>query len=84
MPRFLLICTALLAACGPRPAPVVVASPLIDPGVLQPAPGWQGPTPRNEGELIDAAAAERRGRLSCNAQLSTIEMIIKLPPENKG
>lgn len=84
MPRYPLICAALLAGCGAEPAPVVVAPPPIDPGLLQACPGWQGPAPRTEGELIDAAAAERRGRLRCNAQLNAIEMIVNLPNPAKG
>lgn len=84
MPRYPIICAALLAACGPERAPVVVAPPPIDPSLLQPCPGWQGPTPRTEGELVDAAAAERRGRMRCNAQLSSIEMIFNLPAQPKG
>lgn len=84
MPRYPIICAALLAACGPERPPVLVTLQPVDPGLLQPCPGWQGPTPRTEGELIDAAAAERRGRLRCNAQLASIETILNLPAQPEG
>lgn len=84
MHRLAITCAALLAACGPDRPPVVVAPQPVDPGLLQPCPGWQGPTPSTEGQLIDAVAAERRGRLRCNDQLASIESILSLPAQPKG
>ncbi len=71
MPRFPLITALLLAACGPEPSPQP-ALPQIPIDLLQPCPGWRGPTPRTEGQFGDAAAAEKRGRERCNSQLAAI------------
>jgi len=73
MRRCLITCAALLAGCGPEVVtrPVAVA-PAIPAAVLAPCPGWTGPTPRTEGDLIDAALAERRGRECANARLRAV------------
>ncbi|GAB1361845.1 hypothetical protein MASR1M32_10810 [Rhodobacter sp.] len=75
MPRCLIITALLLAACGPeaRPQP---APPAIPADLLQPCPGWRGPTPRTDGQFGDAAAAEKRGRERCNSQLAAIAAIV--------
>lgn len=72
MHRCLIICAALLASCGPDPVPVM---PSIPPDLLVPARGWEGGRPETEGALVDATAAELRGRLQCNGQLLAIAEI---------
>lgn len=67
----LTICLALLAGCGREAAPVHIPADL-----LQPVAGWQGPAPRTEGQLIDAAVAEKRGRERANAQIEAIGQIV--------
>lgn len=72
MRRCLIICAGLLAGCGPDPAPDLH----IPPDLLQPVAGWTGPAPQTEGQLIDAAAAEKRGRQRANAQIRAIAEIV--------
>lgn len=78
MRRYLTICAALLAACGPETAPeVVVVPPPIEPSLLTPCAGWTGPTPTTEGQLADAALAEKRGRVCANGKLAAIAEITR-------
>lgn len=62
-----IIFLVLLAACGRevRQAP-------IPADLLVPCEGWTGPTPRTEGQLVDAAFAEMRGRKECNLKIEAI------------
>lgn len=76
MHRCLITCAMLLAGCGPDLPTVAVMPAPVPADLLMPPPGWQGPTPRTEGELILAAATEKRGRLQCTAQLATIDQIL--------
>lgn len=69
----LIICGAVLAGCGPKPASI------IPPDLLTPCAGWQGRTPATEGELIRAGAAERAGRLCANGKLSAVAEIAGNP-----
>ena len=71
MRRSVIICIALLAGCGRDAVAVHIPADL-----LAPVAGWQGPTPRTEGQLIDAAAAEKRGRERANMQLDAISQIL--------
>ena len=75
MRRCLIILALLPAACGRDPQLIPAPAP-VPADLLAPTPGWTGPTPSTEGQLIDAAAAEKRGRLICNGQLLTIGQII--------
>ncbi|AZB58675.1 hypothetical protein [Cereibacter sphaeroides] len=68
-----IILAALLAACGPEPS----ARPYVPPDLLVAPPGWTGPSPRDEGQLIDAAAAEKRGREQCIGQLLAVAEIVQ-------
>ena len=61
----LIIFGAVLAGCGHKPA-------AIPPELVAPCPGWQGPAPATEGDLIRAALAEKGGRECANSKLSTI------------
>jgi hypothetical protein len=79
MRRCLIIFAMLPAACGPDPQ-TIIATPPVPADLLAPAPGWTGRPPATEGQLIDAAAAEKRGRLICNGQLLTIADIITPAP----
>lgn len=67
MNRCLIACALLLSACGTEPGGIVVP-----PDLLIPAPGWTGPAPRTAGELMDAVAAEKRGRELANARIEAI------------
>lgn len=75
MPRFLIICALPLAACGSDPM-LIQSQPPVPADLLAPVPGWTGPRPATEGQLIDAAAAEKRGLQICNGQLLTIADIL--------
>lgn len=77
MHRCLIICGLLLSACGPRPTRAVVVTTPISADLTAPCPGWEGPTPSNEGQWVDAAAAEKRGRVLCNEKLATIAETIE-------
>lgn len=63
----------LLAACGQPP---IEAAPLVPGALLAPCPGWQGPTPATQGDLIAAAAAERSGRLCANDKLASVKRLV--------
>lgn len=78
MRHCLIICAALLAACGRDPVQTALVTAPVDPGLLQPCSGWTGPTPQTEGELADAMLAEKRGRLTCNAQIEAVAKILDL------
>lgn len=73
----LIIFVALLAGCG-APSKRVISVPA---DLFQPEPGWQGPPPVTEGQLIDAAVAERTGRVRANEKLGTIKEIVVGPPQ---
>lgn len=74
MRHCLIICAALLAGCGPDPAPSPGAAlRLLD---LTPCPGWTGPTPTTERQLARAALAERTGRLCANAKLGAVRVAV--------
>ena len=75
MPRYPIICALLLASCGPETRPIP-AQAMIPADLLAPCPGWEGTPPATEGQLVDAAAAEKRGRERCNAQLAAIHQIV--------
>ncbi|WP_101340628.1 hypothetical protein [Cereibacter azotoformans] len=68
-----IILAAPLVACGPEPSVGIYVPPDL---LLAPA-GWTGPSPRDEGQLIDAAAAEKRGREQCAGQLIAIAEIVQ-------
>lgn len=71
MNRCLIACALLLSGCGTEPAGIVVPADL-----LIPAPGWTGPVPRTAGELMDAVAAEKRGRELANARTETVANLL--------
>lgn len=71
----LIICAALLTACG-RAEPV---APYVPADLLRTAPGWRGAPPATEGQLVDAAAAEKRGRELANARIEAIAQIVGAP-----
>lgn len=77
MRHCLIIWPLLLAACGHEPARAVLSPPPISADLLVQRPGWTGPTPTQDGQFVDAAAAEKRGRLQCNGQLFTIAQTIE-------
>ncbi len=64
MRPYLIFCALLLSACTARekPPPQILAPPIIPADLLRPCPGYRGPIPRNEGQLIDAVVAEKQGR----------------------
>lgn len=72
----LIICALLLAACGPDPEKVI----RVPEELFRPEPGWIGPVPATEGQLIDAALAEKTGRQRANEKLGTIREIVVGPP----
>lgn len=77
MRHYLMIWLLPLAACGHEPARPVLSPPPISADLLVQRPGWTGPTPIQNGQFVDAAAAEKRGRLQCNGQLFTIAQTIE-------
>lgn len=70
MRLFLITSVMLLASCGREITPAPIPADL-----LVPCPGWQGRTPTTEGQLVDAALAEKRGREACNLKLGAIAEI---------
>ncbi|ULB08759.1 hypothetical protein ORIO_02255 [Cereibacter azotoformans] len=74
MRLFPIILAVLLAACGPD---LPRGAAYVPPDLLTAPAGWTGPSPRDEGELIDAAAAEKRGREQCVGQLIAIAEIVQ-------
>lgn len=73
----LIIFAALLVGCGPTTKRAIT----VPVELMEPEPGWQGPTPVTEGQLIDAAVAERNGRVRANEKLGTIREIVVGPPK---
>lgn len=72
MHRSLIIFALLLAGCGrDLPPPVVPAD------LLEPVPGWKGPTPETQGQLVSAVIAEKRGLGQCNLQLGAIREVLQ-------
>jgi hypothetical protein len=47
--------------------------------MLTPCPGWQGGTPKTEGELIRAGVAEKAGRDCANLKLAGVAEILGGP-----
>lgn len=66
----LIICGAVLAGCGNKPA-------TVPPDLLTPCPGWQGDAPATEGELIRAALAEKTGRQCANGKLEAVAGVLE-------
>jgi hypothetical protein len=64
----LIICAALLAGCGSKEA--------VPPDLLTACDGWRGATPKTEGELIRAGAAERAGRICANTKLEAVAAVL--------
>lgn len=79
MNRCLIACALLLSACGSEPGGIVVPADL-----LIPASGWTGPVPRTAGELMDAVAAEKRGRELANMQLVAIRQLYRMSLTRKS
>lgn len=76
MRHCLIICALLLAGCGRDRDPQIIAAPTAIPADLLVAPkGYTGPTPRTEGQLADAAAADKGALMRCTGQLLAISDI---------
>ncbi|MVO14800.1 hypothetical protein GO984_03165 [Rhodobacteraceae bacterium CY05] len=73
----LLCCVLLLSGCGRDPVVITPPPPPVPPDLLQPCSGYTGPKPSTEGQWIDAAGAEMRGRHCANDRLETIAEILK-------
>ncbi len=72
MRHCLIISLVLLIGCGrDLPTPVVPAD------LLEPVPGWNGPTPKTEGQLIGAAMTDKRSLGQCNMKLGSIREILQ-------
>lgn len=68
MRRYLIICAMALAACG--------RDGVVPPDMLTPCGGWQGGTPKTEGELLRAGAAEKAGRICANTKLEAVRAVL--------
>lgn len=75
MHRCLILLLLPLAGCGVSNEPAFY----VPADLLRPEPGWTGPVPTNVGQLVDAAAAEKRGRETANAKLLTIAEMLHQP-----
>jgi hypothetical protein len=64
----LIICALALAACG--------RDVVVPPDMLTPCTGWQGGTPKTEGDLLRAGAAERAGRICANTKLEAVRAVL--------
>lgn len=68
MRHYPLILTTLLASCGPD----LQSQPRVPPNLLAVPQGYQGPTPKTQGEYTDAILADRAALLQCQGQLMSI------------
>lgn len=75
MPRCLSICALVLAACS-RPVEYIEVRPEVPAALLTPCPGWTGPPPVTEGDLLRALGAEVGGRLCANDRLAAVAEIV--------
>lgn len=83
MRLFLIISLVLLAACGSEPTVrYVVRQVPVEAELLTACPGWLGPIPSSDRQLISAVAAEKRGREACNAKLATINETLRVTRED--
>ena len=69
MRHCLIICAMALAGCGPDPL-------IIPPEMLTPCPGWPGPRPQTESQLLRAGAAEKAGRICANIKLEAVSAMV--------
>lgn len=72
MHRYLTICALLLSACGRE----IIVEVNVPPSLLAGCPGYTGSTPSEEGQFVDAAIAERRGRICANRKIEAISKIV--------
>lgn len=72
MRHCLIISALLLAGCGRNLPPPVVPADL-----LEPVPGYQGKTPKTQGQLISAIIADKRALGQCNLQVESIREILQ-------
>ena len=73
MRRLMLTVSMLLASCGHSLQPPSIApKDLISPDLVRPCGGYVGVSPLTIGQLVDAAAAEKHGRLCDERQMRTI------------
>ena len=77
MRRYLTLCAMLLTSCS-APAELIVQAPPIPADLLVTCPGWSGPVPQTQGQLIDAAHAEQTGRRCANGKLTAIAEIVTI------
>lgn len=84
MHRFLSICLMLLASCGPttNDTTVIKVRTYVPPDLLTTCAGWRGAAPETEGQLIEAAHAEKTGRLCANGKIVSIREIVTAPVDN--
>lgn len=78
MRLFLILCVMALPSCGPKPTTVL--TPYVSPDLFEPEPGWQGPQPLTEKQVIKAAEAEKAGRIKANAKLAAIQETLDVAP----
>lgn len=77
MRRCLMGCVMLLASCGsPETVRRVAVVPPVSADLRTGCPGWQGRPPVTVGQLLDAGAAEKAGRLCANAKIEAIDKIL--------
>lgn len=74
MRKRLIICVLLLAGCS-SDEPFAVA-PTIPADLLTGCPGYTGPVPRTERDIVLVVVAEKRGRECANAKIETIAGMI--------
>lgn len=75
MNLWMIISVLLLSACG-RDVPVNVPPPQVPADYLVGCPGYSGPTPRTRGQFVDAAIAEKQGRLCANRKIEATAQIL--------
>ena len=79
MRLYLIFSALLLSACMGRQSEPIEPPPIVPADLLQPVPGYIGPVPATERQMIRAWTAEMRGRQKANAQLATIGEILQPP-----
>lgn len=70
----LILCAMLVASCGQTET--VAVRTYVPADLLTPEPGWRGGPPVTQRDFVEAAEAERAGRLQANRKLQAVREIV--------
>lgn len=71
----LMLCAMLVASCGQTET--VSVRTYVPADLLTPERGWAGGSPITQRDFVEAAEAERAGRLRANRKLQAIAEIVQ-------